>query len=250
MHGIVAHDKKGNVDDWGRIPDVLRARGVDLYFGNTEGLGTYESNALMLKNTIEEILLKTNKEKVNIICHSKGGIDSRYLIWRYNFGDKVASVTMMSTPHHGWEFADLLYKQSIIHSKFGENALETFGRLYGGKNQETYNVISQLTTKSMGTFNALVQPDERVFYQTYYSTMKNAFDDLKYFYTFQYIKSVNGRNDGIVSEKSVQWGTDCFEISGGISHDEIVDVKKRKISGVDIPLLYLTIVKELSRKGF
>jgi triacylglycerol lipase len=250
VHGIAAADKKGNADDWGRIPEVLRAQGADLYFGNTEGLGTYEVNAEILKNTIEEILLKTKKEKVNIIGHSKGGLDARYLIWRYNLGDKVASVTMISTPHHGWEFADLLYKKNIIQSKLGKNALKTFGRLYGNKEQDIYDVIYQLTTESMTAFNALVQPDENVFYQTYYSTMKNAVDDFKYLYTFPYIKNVSGKNDGVVSEKSVRWGTNCFEIDGGISHDEIVDVKKRKISGVDIPMIYTNIVKELSKRGF
>jgi hypothetical protein len=61
---------------------------------------------------------------------------------------------------------------------------------------------------------------------------------------------VSGRNDGLVSEKSARWGIDCFEISGRISHDEIVDVKKRKISGVDIPMVYINILRELSEKGF
>ncbi|GHV52109.1 hypothetical protein AGMMS49579_08860 [Spirochaetia bacterium] len=250
VHGLVGHNKEEDADNWGRIPEVLRRQGVDLYFGNTEGMGTYESNAAILKNRIEEVLLKTNKEKVNIISHSKGGLDSRYLIWRYDFGDKVASVTMISTPHHGWEFADFLYKESIAHPGLGKSTLKRYSRLYGKKEQDVYDVIYQLTTESMRGFNVIVQPDEKVFYQTYYSTMKNAFDDFKYSYAFSYIKNISGKNDGLVSEKSVQWGTDCFEIEGGISHNEIVDVKKRKISGVDIPLIYINIVKKLSEKGF
>ncbi|GHV61999.1 hypothetical protein AGMMS49587_07610 [Spirochaetia bacterium] len=250
MHGLVAHDKEEDTDNWGRIPDALREDGVDLYFGNTEGMGSYESNAAILKSAIEEILLKTNKEKVNIIGHSKGGLDARYLIWRYNLGDKVASLTMISTPHHGWEFADLLYKKHAARPGFGKGLLKKYSRLYGKKEQDIYDVIYQLTSENMGEFNALVQPDERVFYQTYYSTMRNAFDDPGYFYTFLYIKHVSGKNDGIVSEQSVRWGTDCFEISGRISHNEIVDIKKRKISGIDIPLIYTNIIKDLSSKGF
>lgn len=250
VHGIVAYDKKGNVDDWGRIPEVLMEQGVDLYFGNTEGLGTYESNAAILKDRIEEILLKTNKEKVNIISHSKGGLDARYLIRKYNLGDKVASLTMISTPHHGWEFADLLYKKNISHSKFGKNALKAFGKLYGNKKEDIDDMIYQLTSENMIAFNELVLPDKNVFYQTFYSTLKNAFDDPKYLYTFPYIKSISGRNDGIISEKSARWGDNCSEIEGGFSHDEIIDVKRKKISGIDIPLIYLNIVKELSSKGF
>jgi triacylglycerol esterase/lipase EstA (alpha/beta hydrolase family) len=249
VHGLVAHDKE-DADDWGRIPDVLRGQGVDLYFGNTEGMGSYESNAAILKNRIDEILLKTNRDKVNIIGHSRGGLDARYLIWKYNFGDKVASVTMISTPHHGWEFADLFYEKSIARPGFGKSVLKRYSKLYKKEEQDIYDVIYHLTTKSMSTFNALVQSDENVFYQTYYSTMNNAFDDFRYVYTYPYLKKTSGRNDGIVSEKSVRWGTNCFEISGGISHTEIIDVKKRKISGVNIPLIYTNIIKELSAKGF
>ncbi|GHV01532.1 hypothetical protein FACS189485_00060 [Spirochaetia bacterium] len=249
VQGLNIHEEIKDFDNWGRIPDVLRSAGIDLYFGNTRGIGTYETNAEILKNKIEEILLETNKEKVNIIGHSKGGLDARYLVWRYQLGDRVASVTMISTPHHGWEFADLLYEKSIANPRFEKNALKTFSRLYGAREEDIYEVIYQLTTKHMNAFNILVKSDEKVFYQTYYSAMRNAFDDLKYFYTFPYVKKISGKNDGIVSEKSAQWGN-YFEIEGGISHDEIIDAKQRKISGVDIPMIYINIVKELSGKGF
>ncbi|GHU86842.1 hypothetical protein FACS189476_00970 [Spirochaetia bacterium] len=248
VHGLDINEKS-DADGWGRIPDVLRSAGIDLYFGDTRGVGTYETNAEILKNKIEEVLLETNKEKVNIIGHSKGGLDARYLVWRYQMGDRVASVTMISTPHHGWEFADLLYEKSIANPRFEKNALKTFSRLYGAREEDIYEVIYQLTTKHMNAFNVLVKSDENVFYQTYYSTMKNAFDDPRYFYTFPYVKKISGKNDGIVSEKSAQWGN-YFEIEGGISHTEIIDVKKRKISGIDIPKIYINIVKELSEKGF
>lgn len=250
VHGIAAHDRKSVIDFWGRIPNILTSYGVDVFLGNTDSWGDYESNAKLLKETIEEVLRKTGKEKINIIAHSKGGLDSRYLIWKYNFGDKIASLTTIATPHHGSEIAELINKQKIVHSRIAKKALYAFGKIYGDKDPNLYNVNYQLTPEYMKEFNKKVVMDKRVYYQSYYTTMKKSFDDLLFFYLHLYIKIKSGSNDGVVSKKSAEWGDNVIEIKGGISHAEIVDIKKKKISGVEIPLIYVDIVKELGRKGF
>ena len=101
VHGIFAHDRASIIKFWGRIPQFLTGRGIPVFWGNTDAWGSYESNALILKKTIESILAQTRTKKVNIIAHSKGGIDARYLVWKHDFGAKVASLTTMCTPHHG-----------------------------------------------------------------------------------------------------------------------------------------------------
>ena len=250
VHGIVAHDRVGKIKFWGRIPEVLADRGIKVFWGNTDAWGDYESNALTLKRTIENILQETQKERVNIIAHSKGGIDSRYLIWKYDFGDKVASLTTMCTPHHGSEIADLIYSQKITHAKATKKALSIFGELYGDTNPNPYNVDYQLTTAKMKEFNEKITMDDRVFYQSLYTTMNNAFDDLTFFYTYLYINKTKGRNDGMISEYSAIWGNNVRKIKGGISHAEILDFKRKTISKIDIPDIYTKIAKELSENGF
>jgi len=58
----------------------------------------------------------------------------------------------------------------------------------------------------------------------------------------------------VVSLKSARWGEDFTFIQGmktsGISHSEIVDIKRKTISGVDIPSEYLKIIDKLILKGF
>jgi triacylglycerol lipase len=229
VHGIVAHDRGGIIDFWGRIPQKLQENNVKVFFGNTDAWGSYESNAELLKVTIDRILDETNSEKVNIIAHSKGGIDSRYLIWKYNYGDKVASLTTISTPHHGAKIADLIYNQKVIHSRISKNALVIFGKLYGDINPDLYNVNYQLTTEKMKEFNETISMDHRVYYQSIYTVMRNSFDDLMFFYSHWYLKSVDGDSDGIVSEYSAKWGDNVLKLEGGISHAEIVDYKKKNI---------------------
>jgi len=45
--------------------------------------------------------------KVNLIAHSMGGLDSRFLVASLGYGDRVATVTTMSTPHRGSAMADM-----------------------------------------------------------------------------------------------------------------------------------------------
>jgi len=250
VHGIVAHDRWKIVNFWGRIPKKLVEKGVKVFYGNTDAWGDCKSNAKILKQTIEQVLRETKAEKVNIIAHSKGGIDSRYCIWKYKLGDRVASLTTLSTPHHGAEIADLIFKQKIVHSSLMKKTLDAFAKIYGDINPNLYNVNRQLTTARMRKFNEVVGMDDRVYYQSLYTTMRNAFDDLMFFYSQMYIKSISGENDGVVSAHSASWGKHVVKIADGISHAEIVDYKRKKISGINIPDIYLNIAENLSQKGF
>jgi triacylglycerol lipase len=250
VHGIYAHDRGRINKFWGRIPKELEKNGIKVKKKKKNAWGDYESNAKMLHTTIEKILQETKNEKVNIIAHSKGGLDARYFIWKYDYGDRVASLTTISTPHHGAELADLIYKKKIIHSKIAKKALVVFGKLFGDTNPDLYTVNYQLTTDYMKKFNEDICMDERVYYQSIYTIMKDSFDDLMFFYIHRYIEKINGDNDGVVSEYSAKWGSNIIKIEGGISHAEIIDHKKKEISGINIPDIYIKIVSELSEKGF
>jgi len=250
VHGLIAHDRPGIIKFWGKIPETLRENGAKVFLGNTDSWGDYESNARLLKATIDDVLRETNSAKVNIIAHSKGGLDSRYMIWKYDYGGKIASLTTVSTPHHGAELADLIYRQKFIHTRIAKQALAIFGKLYGDKNPDLLKVNYQLTTEYMRTFNHDVVTDDRVYYQSMYTVMNTPLDDPKFASCYRYIQKISGDNDGFVSENSARWGNHSIKIEGGISHAESFGIEMRKIPGVNIPDIYANIVKGLSEKGF
>jgi len=250
VHGIMAHDRKGIIDYWGRIPKVLRENNVIVYLGNTDAWGSYESNAEILKNTIDNVLSETGSEKVNLIAHSKGGIDSRYMIWNYNYADKIASLTTISTPHRGAEIADLIYSQKIINTKIFRKSIEIYEKLHRDQNPDLYSVNYQLTTYNMEEFNKKIVMDDRVYFQSLYTTLHSPMDDTMFYYSYKYIKKISGANDGIVSELSASWGNNIKKIGNRISHAEIIDYKKLKIYGVNIPDIYLKIVRDLGKLGY
>ncbi len=253
VHGLGAVDRRTIFDFWGRIPEFLKSEGFRVFMGNTDSWGDYESNAELLRKSVDRILEETGSGRVNILAHSKGGIDSRYMIWKHGYGGKVASLTTISTPHHGAELADLVLSGKPIHSLIARRALKLFGKMFGDENPDPYASARQLSTAHMKEFNERVREDPRVHYQAFYTTLDGALDDPAFFFTHWYLKRTSGESDGIVSEKSAKWGTNCRKIEGrdgGISHSEIVDIKKREISGIDIPGVYRNILRELEDKGY
>jgi len=267
VHGIAMTDQKLVFSSWGKIPDILKEYGVDVYMGNTDAWGSIASNAEIIKNTIDTVLNDTGKKKVNIIAHSKGGLDSRMMIWKYNYGDKVASLTTVSTPHHGSMVADLVQSAKPLHTKAVKRSLEVLGKIYNDMYPDAYSASYELTTGSMKEFNKTVIWDDRVFFQSIYSTMTNVSDDPFFASGFLYLKRVEGDNDGLVSEYSTRWGKNIIKVDAALSHGQIIDFTGKNPIEIEIPLpivdppkksrpspgihnLYLKILKDLSHRGF
>lgn len=250
VHGLARNDKADDTLSWGRIPLVLREYGVEVYLGNTEAWADTESNAELLKATIDSVLENSQHEKVNIIAHSKGGIDSRYLIWKYDYGDRIASLITISTPHGGSEIADFFSYSGIIRLGPVMRRLQDVSRIFGNQNLDIYSVNQDLTTEKMRDFNEKVTRDERVFYQSIYSVLNDPKEDSIYSLSHAFIKSANGENDGLVSAESASWGDNPIRIPISISHRQITDYDGSAFYRINIPGVYLEIVRELGWMGF
>jgi triacylglycerol esterase/lipase EstA (alpha/beta hydrolase family) len=64
-----------------------------------------EDLAHQLSEKIEEVIVLTKSDKVNIIGHSMGGIVSRYYIDHMNGAKKVNKLITIGTPHNGTKMA-------------------------------------------------------------------------------------------------------------------------------------------------
>ena len=100
VHGMMAKDFAFYPAFRG-IVSFLRQQGLPVYVTNQDGIGTIAGNAAQLKAEISDILKKENCEKVNIIAHSKGGLDCRYAMDQLGMTPYVASLTTINTPHRG-----------------------------------------------------------------------------------------------------------------------------------------------------
>ena len=251
VHGLAAVD---NAFFWGRIPEKMESEGIKVYHGQAEAWGTIETNAKYLSERIDEILKKEKCDKVNIIAHSKGGLDSRYLISSLGYGDKVASLTTISTPHKGSIIADYILSNDIFFRPFVKDFVNIMVKLYGDNSPEPSGILNELSSENIRKVNEENDDVSGVYYSSYFSVMKKWTDNVTFYPTYHYLRKHSVINDGVVCLDSAKWGEDFTLIEGdkseGICHTDMIDVTRHKISGVDIPEVYLDIAKKLEKKGF
>lgn len=94
---------------WGKINSTLimtgsyffdtykTATGEKTFSSNKEGIDTY---AIRLRNLIDLVKYRTNKEKVIIVAHSMGGVVTRRYIQIFG-GDSVEKAILVTAPNHG-----------------------------------------------------------------------------------------------------------------------------------------------------
>ena len=239
---------------WGRIPKALKAEGADIYYGYQDCWGTIEYNAGIIKNNVLDIILKTGSEKVNLIAHSKGGLEARYMICEFGMEQYISSLTTISTPHHGSKTIDKFYYYPTFLYKFIAFFVDLYFKILGDKRPDFYTASRQLSTCFCEKFNKKITTSEHIYYQSYASIMKNSFSDIFMVIPHFVVKLIEGDNDGLVTPNSAKWGKFKGLISGktkrGISHADIVDFRRTNYSGIDIRDVYIDIVEDLKNNGF
>ncbi|MCL1974989.1 MAG: hypothetical protein FWG61_02345 [Firmicutes bacterium] len=259
IHGAGFRDNK-YLNYWGRIPKTLEKHGATLYYGHQDSWGNIKYNASVLKDNLTKILSETNCERVNIIAHSKGGLDARYMISSLGMADKIASLTTIATPHHGSRTIDLLYKLPKWLYKITAFFTNSFFRMLGDKKPDFYAASRQFSTVNMKTFNEQNPDMPPVYYQSYATVMKNPFSDIFLFWTNLFIWLIEGENDGLVTPESATFTNFKGILRGttrrGISHADAIDMrrknftKKASVNGIaDIRDVYIDIVSGLKQMG-
>ncbi len=254
LHGIGFRDLQ-YFNYWGRIPKELVRNGAVVYYGHQEAWGTIENNGQVIKEKIKEVLAENNCSKVNIIAHSKGGLDARYLISGLNMAQQVASLTTISTPHQGSELLDILNRlpDGIYH--FVSSLFDRSYARFGDLNPDCYHASKQLSCAYCQAFNEKYPDSPAVYYQSYASYVKHPFGDpLLSIPTLFMSLSGSSKNDGLVNVSSAKWGNykKTFVSTGsrGISHGDMIDLKREDYKGFDVIEAYVKIVEELKEMGF
>ena len=253
VHGIGFRDLR-YFNYWGRIPRELKRNGAVIYYGNQEALGTIAYNAEDIRKRILQIREATGAEKVNIIAHSKGGLDARCAVTTLGMSPYVASLTTMNTPHRGCRFVDYACRLPEGFYRFVAGCFDRTFAKFGDKAPDFYTATHQFATEASVRFNEKTPDMPGVYYQSYTSKMKNPFSHLLLSIPWCLIWPLEGENDGLVSVESAKWGEFRGVFSNkrlrGISHGDIIDLKRQDYKGFDVVETYVKIVAELKEKGF
>lgn len=246
-HGM-AHKSLFNIyRPFGRIVKYLKKQDFNVYIANHDGFGSIENNALQIKKYIEKILKKTGSSKVHLIAHSKGGLDARYMIKKYNMSSVVCSLTTISTPHRGSIMASKLLKMPLKLAKFLCFWINIFYRFIGDKKPDALTLNKQLSEDFLINFNKEILNDDNVYYQSYSCRVKTFKNDLIMGVPNEiYKRWEDDDNDGLVSVSSSIWGDykgDALDES--ISHTEIIGFSKSKEKRERIYKFYAKLCNEL-----
>ncbi|KAI1502620.1 triacylglycerol lipase [Biscogniauxia marginata] len=182
---------------WRGITDALVANGVHVIKAAVPPSASIEQRAEKLA---QDINAGAQGKDVNIVAHSMGGLDARYMISRLQLKDvNVRSLVTIASPHRGSSFADYLFDE------IGEESLPTVYKFVEGVGIDT-GAFKQLTQSYMtGKFNPETPDDPNVRWV---------------------ISHLEGPNDGLVSVESSKWGSYKGTLVG-VSHLDLINWTNR-----------------------
>lgn len=101
---VCVHGYTGNGSNFDSIRSYLQGQGwtntYAITYANTNDPSANVSNAQQLNTYINNVLQITGKSKVDIVCHSMGGLSSRYYLQNIT-SSKVGAIVSLGSPHHG-----------------------------------------------------------------------------------------------------------------------------------------------------
>ena len=255
VHGVFFRDSS-LLCYWGRIPAALIRNGARVYYGQQQSAASVADSAAELKTRIQEILRETGSEKVNIIAHSKGGLDARWAVSRLGCASMVASLTTINTPHRGCLFAQWLlghtpeaFQQQL--AAVYEGAL----RRLGDENPDFLAAVRDLTAGACAEINRQAPDAPGVLYESVGSYVRKARGGrFPLNLSHRLVKHFDGVNDGLVSVESARWGSrfTLLEPKGrrGISHADVIDLGRENVPGFEVQEFYVNLVADLRRRGY
>lgn len=255
VHGVFFRDFR-YFNYWGRIPKELETNGARVFYGNHQSAASVADSGKEIADRILQIIRETGCEKVNIIAHSKGGLDARAALQLPGIAEHVASLTSVNTPHRGCEFADYLLtripaKQQAAVAKTYNAALKKAG----DPHPDFLGAVTDLTAASCLEFNKRTPDMPGVYYQSVGSRLnRSAGGRFPLNFTYALAKRFDGANDGLVGYKSFPWGSDyqILTVNGtrGISHGDMIDLNRENLPEFDVREFYVQLIAELKEKGF
>ena len=254
VHGVFFRDFE-HFNYWGRIPRELEQNGASVFYGNHQSAASVADSGRELADRIQEIIKDTGCGKVNVIAHSKGGLDTRYAVSCLGMSRYVASLTTINTPHRGCVFADYLLNKlpAAVKDKVA-GAYNTALKKMGDEQPDFIAAVTDLTASACETFNQNVADVQDVYYQSVGSKLNKASDGrFPLNFSHHLVKYFDGPNDGLVSETSFAWGADyTFLTCGGnrgISHGDMIDLNRENIKEFDVREFCVMLVNGLKERG-
>jgi pimeloyl-ACP methyl ester carboxylesterase len=108
---LLIHGYLSDASVWSKWKDLLKKDGIQFQavtYKQDDRCGSAEKHASELNQIIEDFKRNTGSEKINIVAHSKGGLDARLYLANNPSNDDVANLIMIGTPNNGSSLANAI----------------------------------------------------------------------------------------------------------------------------------------------
>jgi triacylglycerol lipase len=214
----------------------LRERGIEALYPNVEPTGGVAARAEQLRDLIRH----WTDEPINLIAHSMGGLDARYLIDHLGMAGQVASLTTIATPHRGTAVADwfcLNFRQRVPLLL----TLEAFGINVDG--------FRDCRTDACLAFNEVTPDVAGIRYFSYTAAVPSSRVSPLLRRAWNILTPLEGANDGLVSVRSARWG----EVLGSLAVDHFAQTPDglfvRPGEHFDAVNFYTRLIEDLAHRG-
>lgn len=166
-HGMAGFERIGAINYFYNVVQDLEKRGETVYPSQVSPYDSSQVRAVQLAKFIDQVLKQEGSCKVNIVAHSQGGIDSRYIISTLGYGDRIAALATVGTPHAGTPIADVALGLVPGFSDAAINAILLAVQGLTSNEQGRPDIkanLGQLATATMRQFNAQNPNHSRVKY--------------------------------------------------------------------------------------
>ena len=257
VHGVFFRDFE-HMNYWGRIPAELQKNGAQIFYGGQQSAQSVAKSAQELHERITQVLAETGAEKVNIIAHSKGGLDSRYAIGLLGADMRVASLTTINSPHHGCAWAqNALEKIPASVQEWIARRYESIFSILGDTAPAFLEGVRDLTPEACKRLNSLCPLPQQIPVHCVMSEMNHinsAPFPLWVSYLAMKLYDRNVRGDGLVPIESAKLDGAVFTMVPktkyrGISHGDMIDLSRENIRGFDVREFYVHLVQDLKKQG-
>jgi triacylglycerol lipase len=267
---------------WGfnGVSQALRQDGHTVIVATVPPYDSPAVRAMHLARYVDQALATGRTGKVNILAHSMGGLDSRELISVLGYGDRVASLTTISSPHRGTRVADVALRLMPGSADDAINALASaWGRTYSTVAQDSHlrDAMSALAESNAARFNAAHPNDTRVYYQSWagvssFGGIPGPFDESacegRLLRTGRRADTMDATlvpmaaltahgaellpNDGMATVASAKWGNfrGCIPADHLDEVGQVADRGQDRRTGFDHLRFYRTVAFDLAARGY
>jgi triacylglycerol lipase len=278
-HGFSGFHNIGPLTYFYGVEDALSKDGRQVYVTTVDPYNSSEIRGAELATQVEDILQQSGAPKVNLICHSQGALDCRYVA--HQLGNKIGAVVLVAGVNRGDYVADIATGAvqgpagdalNLLLTLFGAGVLDPGGN----PNTDAQAAIAQLTTAGCETFNAKYPDDPNVAYFSIAGRTENGGGDIDcgsgreapFIGKWDQVKGpvnallsgtaslIDGSgappptNDGLVTVASARWGT----FLGCVPADHLSEVcqigGQSSGSSFDCVTMYRDLAAWLAARGF